>query len=551
MEAEKRELQTAHTELLKRISSLENRLAEQRRSAALSQNPYSEMVRTLSEEKEELMQAVRDKDESLSAVQDQMRELQQRIAQLVNRVQEKEQEVKRYEEFSSIERLRHDVQASHQQDSCLSWAKMNVQHSPVALSPVLQHLTIADIPPAVHYELEELRSKLAKSSQESQALCGQLTNQIARVNQLETFERRCAELEDELKDREEDTATLKEQLAASEREIQTLGDEIVGHDSRLESVTKKLADREQRCSTLEEQLSASRRECESLRNELIDRQSRFQSMEHEANEREGQCRTLEGQLAANRLEIQALQAQLTNQTNLLKSSIESKDQEERCAALENQLAEMKSRYNSLEQQLENQQKSMRETTVAYRKAQEEATRQRTALEHAKVELEANRNVKNRAEDDALRLSAALEAETEAHLITKKSLTTLQQRYAALTSDTTTAQELQAARQQSAALTSQLEAKERNITELVAQLKWADKCKVQVEQALKQLQKEVELVKQVQQLQEENNRAACSRESFVPVPEGWSLFKLLMFSLTYWMFRFRSCCTTRPASSVLH
>lgn len=70
VEAEKHELQLEHTELLKRISSLENRLEEQRRSTALgvTQNPYGERLRELADENEHLAQTIHQKDESLYQV---------------------------------------------------------------------------------------------------------------------------------------------------------------------------------------------------------------------------------------------------------------------------------------------------------------------------------------------------------------------------------------------------------------------------------------------------------------------------------------------------
>ena len=107
IESEKKELQSQHTELLKRISSLENRLEEQRRSAVMgaTQNLHTEKFRVLSEEKQHLALVVKEKEECIDSMKQEVSKLHQRIGSLMKCVQEKEQETRKLQEFSSREPL--------------------------------------------------------------------------------------------------------------------------------------------------------------------------------------------------------------------------------------------------------------------------------------------------------------------------------------------------------------------------------------------------------------------------------------------------------------
>lgn len=85
MDGEKRELLLQHTELLRRISCLENRLEEQRRSATLgaSLNTYAEQTKVLSEEKQQLQQQLERREEDLNSARLEVEQLQLRVTKLL------------------------------------------------------------------------------------------------------------------------------------------------------------------------------------------------------------------------------------------------------------------------------------------------------------------------------------------------------------------------------------------------------------------------------------------------------------------------------------
>jgi len=187
-ENEKKELQTQHTELLKRISSLENRLEEQRRSAAVgaSQNVHAEKLRVLSEENHQLVLVIKGREEAIDSMKEEIGELQQRISKLMKNIHEKEQENNRkLHDFSNHERLR-DAPPN---DPSFNWTKFqSVQNSPEALSPINPPNQIKEMPESILFEVTELKSKLLKSEQRCESLQDELTCNTNRLTQLESIE---------------------------------------------------------------------------------------------------------------------------------------------------------------------------------------------------------------------------------------------------------------------------------------------------------------------------------------------------------------------------
>ncbi|KAI9565881.1 hypothetical protein GHT06_009679 [Daphnia sinensis] len=231
VDAEKHELQVEHTELLKRISSLENRLEEQRRSAALgaSQNMHAEKCRALSEEKQQLQLIVQEKEESLNNMQKQMGELYQRIEKLMKAIQEKEQESSRrtQDDFSqsSVERLR---DAPHQ-DGSMTWSKLGAQNSPVPLSPIYQphnqyhqtpQLKHQETAHALSMEVAELKDKLAKCEKERQVLEDEAASNASRLAQLESLEIRNAALDDMIDEAERQKDEYEQRCTGLEKELE-------------------------------------------------------------------------------------------------------------------------------------------------------------------------------------------------------------------------------------------------------------------------------------------------------------------------------------------
>lgn len=367
VEAEKQELLMEHTELLRRISSLENRLEEQRRSAVLgaSQNPHAEKCRSLSEEKQQLLLIVQEKEESVARMQEEMSELHQRIDKLMKAAD--------FSQSSSIERLR-DAPGHHQQDGSMTWSRMQVNQSPVPVSPIQKSQKHPPTPQPVEIplrpvndaEIDELRAQLHKSEEQRRNLEDELTSRTDHLNSL---------------------------LEGAERDKQ---------------------EAEERCETLQKEL-------EELRIEL----KRF---EKEAEELKSARRTAEKELADQLLAGRTLADELRK----------------RCEGLE----------------------------VA-------------------------RNSVLQEYDIVRRRCLALETESAAQRDKVSSIELLQQRCATLQADLIHQQEV--AERQSADLKACLLEKERSVSELQAKLKASDGCKAQVEQALRQLQLEVEAIKQAQQM----------------------------------------------------
>lgn len=391
IEAEKRELQSEHTELLKRISSLENRLEEQRRSAALgaSQNIHAEKCRSLSEEKRQLLLVVQEKEESLTRMQDQMGELHQRIDKLMKTIQDHEASVRRPADFSqsSIERLR---DAPHQ-DGSMTWSRLQMNHSPVPTSPIYQNRTqkqLTEIPQEMYQELEDVKSKLQQTEKQRQTLEDELAGRMA-------------------------------QFEALEQRVTTLD------DARIQ-VEKDKHELEKRYALLEEELSENRKKLEN---------------------------------------IESVRLQLEKEVEEIRAAHKT------CGSLEKELTEQK-------------QSSQR--------AAEELKKRCNDLELARSNL--------KQEYDIIRRRClVLEAETIAQRGTVTAMEVLQQRCASLQADLVNQQEW--AQQQCADLKARLLSKEQMVSELEAKLRASDGCKVQVEQALKQLQAEVDAIKRAQQMRE--------------------------------------------------
>ena len=266
-----------HTELLKRISSLENRLEEQRRSAALgaSQNLHAEKCRILSEEKQQLQLVVQEKEESLADMQKQMGDLYQRIDKLMKAIQEKEQESTRrtQDDFSqsSVERLRD----APQQDGSMTWSKLVVQSSPVPLSPIYrpqQHhhqIKPQETPHSLHIEIDELRTKLEKTERERQILEDEAACNSGRLAQLESLELRNAALDDMVDEADRQKKEYQDCNTRLEKELQECQNKLKDFETiqaRCVTLEKELSEHK----LLAKELEASRLSCAALKKELVD-----------------------------------------------------------------------------------------------------------------------------------------------------------------------------------------------------------------------------------------------------------------------------------------
>ena len=404
-----------HTELLKRISSLENRLEEQRRSAALgaSQNMHAEKCRALSEEKQQLCLMVQEKEESLTNMQKQMGELYERIEKLMKAIQEKEQESSRriQDDFSqnSVERLR---DAPHQ-DGSMTWSKLGAQNSPVPLSPIYQpqhqnhsaaQFKHQEVIHALTLELSELKEKLKNSERERQVLEDEAACNASRLAQLESLELRNAALDD-----------------------------------MVDEAERQRGEYEMRCTRLEKEWE----DCQNKLQELEIARERCVALEKELN----QHKVMTQELEASRLSCTALKKEFADQK--LASETEIDELQKHCKELEINLA------------------NQRDLTQEY--------------------------------DIMRRRCLALETEAAAQRGTITAVEVLQQRCASLQADLVYHQ--QTAQQQSLALKAQLDSKEKTLSDLQTKLKLSDSCKAKVEEALQKLQREVEAIKEAQQLQQ--------------------------------------------------
>lgn len=262
---------------MKRISSLENRLEEQRRSAALgaSQNLHAEKCRSLSEEKQQLQLAVQEKEELLASMQKQVNDLHQRIEKLMKTIQEKEQEsTKRsHDDFSqsSVERLRD----APPQDGSMTWSKLHGHTSPVPLSPIYQpkqyhhqQLKHSEMSHLVHIELDELRAKLAKSEKERQILEDEAACNVSRLTQLEALERRNAALDHILDEAEQQKNDYQERNKHLEEELEICIDKL----RELELVQARNAALEKELDELKligNEFDATRQSYETLKKEFL------------------------------------------------------------------------------------------------------------------------------------------------------------------------------------------------------------------------------------------------------------------------------------------
>lgn len=281
VEAEKRELQTEHVELMKRISSLENRLEEQRRSAVLgvTNNPHVEKCRVLSEEKQQLHLAVKEKEELMKEMQKEILDLHERIGGLMKTIQEKENESSRQTNYdisqaSSIERLR-DV--PQHQDGSITWSKFQMPgSSPVAISPSPVpmhsthlrpgHPTIKEFPvsPQLSLEVDDLKSKLAKSERQRTLLEDELASCNARLAMLEPLEKRNAALDDIIEQSDKEKAELQEKYETMKKDFS----ECVGKLKQLEEASEKLHQVEEdltRYKSIASEFEAAQQLCSRLK----------------------------------------------------------------------------------------------------------------------------------------------------------------------------------------------------------------------------------------------------------------------------------------------
>ncbi len=427
-----------HTDLLKRISSLENRLEEQRRSAVLgaSQNLHAEKCRSLSEEKRELLQVVQEKEECLTKMQDQMNELYQRIDKLMKAAHEHESSSRRHTDFSqssSIEKLRDDP---HRGDGSMMWSRLQVHQSPISISPVYQHRQqkqLTEIPYAVNEELEELKSKMKKSEEQRRTLEDELASRMANLGSLE---QRNSALENLLDRTEKEKKELEERCETLEEELKTYQNQATNIDSL-----------EQRNSALESLLDRSEKDKKEL-------EERCSSLEEELRKSQNKIEDLEG-----------IRSRLVKDLEQLRAARES------CTSLEKKLMDHKQANQAVTEDL----------------------RRRCA------ELETARSNLMQEYDIIRRRCVALETEAVAQRGTVASVEVLQQRCASLQADLIHQQE--SAQLECADLKTRLTAKEQMVNELHGKLKASDSCKIQVEEALKQLQLEVDAIKRAQKVKE--------------------------------------------------
>ena len=396
VEAEKHELLMEHTELLKRISSLENRLEEQRRSAVLgaSQNLHAEKCRSLSEEKQQLLLIVQEKNESMSRMQEQMSELHQRIDKLMKAALDQESFVRSkqsdFSQSSSIERLR-DAPGNQQQDGSMTWSRLQANQSPIPVSPIQQgHHHRAEKQPAEiplrtdnDAELEELKRQLIKS--------------------------------------EEQRRILEEDLASRAVHLDSL-------NGMLEQAEQDKKEKEELCLSLQEQLGTCRNKLENFETEV-------QRLEKE---------------------IEAARQAAEKQVQAVRTTAE---------------------------------KELADQMLAGRTLAEELRKRCDGLEAA-------RNNLLQEYDIVRRRCLALENESTAQRATVSTIEVLQQRCATLQADLIHQQET--TEEQCAQLKARLLEKEKAVADLHLKLNASDKCKAQVEHALRQLQQEVDAFKQAQQ-----------------------------------------------------
>ena len=391
-----------HTELLKRISSLENRLEEQRRSAALgaSQNLHAEKCRVLSEEKHQLQLTVRDKEEFISSLQKQMNELHLRIDKLMKSIQEKEQESTRRTQDDcsriSVERLR---DAPHQ-DGSMTWSQLRVQSSPVPLSPIYQpyqhtQLKHQETPHAVHLELDELKSKLAKVEREKQILEDEAACTANRMTELEALERRNAALDDVIEDIERQNKELQESNNRLNEELEQYQEklkELEGAQERCVDLEKQLND----YKLLAKELEASRLSCATLEKELSDHK---QSSRLKIDELKKRCEILESDLISQknveqecdslRRKCMALESEATAQQGTV-TAMEVLQQ--RCAALQNELKNhqqtTEQQCRTLKAQLKAKEESVKELQTKLKSSDSCRTRVEEALKSLQAEVDA-------------------------------------------------------------------------------------------------------------------------------------------------------------------
>ena len=414
-------MQIEHTELLKRISSLENRLEEQRRSAALgaSQNLHAEKCRALSEEKQQLNLIVKEKEECMTRMQEQISELHQRIEKLMKTIQLKEQEsssassafasssCRRSEDQSSIERLR---DAQHQ-DASLTWSKINVQNTPIALSPIYQpreqqqQSQLKEIPQSFLLELENVTSKLTQCEHQRQVLQDELASSNVRLAQLDSLEERNAALEAILDRTEQEKKEFEERCKSLEKELSDCLDKLKGLETvqrRRESLERKLENQ----STLSLELDVARKSCTAMQQELLDQEKANHAVTEELKKR---CSGLENALSAR---------------NNMAQEYESLRR--KCFALETESAAHRStmanlevlqqRCTSLQDDLIKQQHVNKQQSLDFQ-AQVEIKDQTVSDLHAK--LKASDNCKSQVEMALQQLQLEVEAIKKAQQIRQK------------------------------------------------------------------------------------------------------------------------------------
>ena len=168
-----------------------------------TQNLHAEKFRDLSEEKQQLVLVVKEKEECIDSMKQEVTKLHKRIGSLMKSVHDKEQETRKLDDFSNNERLR-DAPFN---EASLNWTKLqSVQDSPVALSPINPPPQKIMAPP-IHFEVEELKSKLKVSQQRCESLTMEQRSSYLDSELLDTVQKekellelRCGNLEKDLGD---------------------------------------------------------------------------------------------------------------------------------------------------------------------------------------------------------------------------------------------------------------------------------------------------------------------------------------------------------------
>lgn len=307
-------------------------------------------------------------------MQKQMSQLHQRIDKLMKAIQEKEQESTRrtQDDFSqsSVERLRD----AHHQDGSMTWSKLHVQSSPVPLSPIYQaplhhhqQPKHQEMSHAVYLELDELKTKLAKSEKERQILEDEAACNAIRLTQLESVERRNAALDDIVDEAERQKNEYQERCTCLEKELEDYCFKLKDLEliqARCVSLEKELNGQK----LMEKELETARLSYGALEKELVAQKQTSQEL---IDQLQNHCKELETHLADNRNIIQeydiirrrciALETEAAAQRGTI-TAVEVLQQ--RCATLQAELVynqqATQQQYSSLKSQLDSKEQMVKE-----------------------------------------------------------------------------------------------------------------------------------------------------------------------------------------------